>query len=347
MNKFLINDVKIQHDTPVLDVLARLDTNLADFLLVYNNNRAVGFITDQIVRKNLANKSFLNKLAGDIAFKTILRKTPDKTQLISIFRQNPSLELLPVVNKTLVNPIYRHQIFNSESPLQSLADIPVVIMAGGFGTRLHPFTKVIPKPLLPVGDRTIIELIINKFRKYQITRFILTVNYKANFIKAFFTDLRPDYNVEFISENQPLGTAGSLRYLLGKIDKPFFVSNCDIIINTNYRKFYNFHIKGGFDLSLVAAIIPFRVPYGVCEINEDFSLKNLQEKPTIYHLVNTGMYILNPEVLSLIPENKHFHMTELMDKVIQNGGKVGVYPISNRSWKDYGQAHNFRKTLQI
>jgi NDP-sugar pyrophosphorylase family protein len=228
-----------------------------------------------------------------------------------------------------------------------LEQIPVVIMAGGFGTRLYPFTKVIPKPLLPVGDKTIIELIIAKFRNFGAKDFILTLNYKANFIKAFFSDLNPDYNVEFIKESKPLGTAGSLGYLLGRLDKPFFVSNCDILIDTDLRKFYRFHLENDFDLTLIAAIIPFKIPYGVCNVNSDFTLKSLSEKPTTYHFVNTGMYILNPDVLRLIPRNEYFDMPQLLNKIISEGGRVGVYPISNRSWKDYGQAQKFKKFLQL
>jgi NDP-sugar pyrophosphorylase family protein len=220
-------------------------------------------------------------------------------------------------------------------------------MAGGFGTRLKPFTDIIPKPLIPIGKKSVIEYIIDKYREYGINNFYLSINYKARFVKAYFADLQPDYNVYYIQEDKPLGTAGSLKLLEGKIEQPFFVSNCDIVINTNYAKFYDFHISNKFDLSLVAALQKFQIPYGVCKINPDFSLIDIDEKPVQYHLINTGMYIVNPETLKLIPKGKLFHITDLMNEIIRQGGKVGVYPISQEAWIDIGQTEEFKKNLRL
>ena len=185
-----------------------------------------------------------------------------------------------------------------------LRNIPVVIMAGGRGTRLEPFTKVLPKPLVPIHETTIIERIINTFTKKKCEDFYLTVNYKSRIIKAYFEELQPNYNVHFIDEPEPLGTAGSLIYLKDKIKNHCFVTNCDILIKIDYLNLLEFHINGKYDLTLVASAKEYVIPYGTCEIDKFGELSHINEKPSYDLLINTGLYVLNPEILKFIPENK-------------------------------------------
>ena len=214
---------------------------------------------------------------------------------------------------------------------------PVVIMAGGRGARLEPFTKVLPKPLVPINDKPIIEHIIKRFTDIGCLDFHLTVNYKGKILKAYFEELQPEYDVTFIDENEPLGTAGSLYYLNNKFDKPFFVTNCDIIIKTDYESLYKFHHKGGYDITLVASDKEFIIPYGTCELNGDGHLSHINEKPKYDFLINTGLYVLNPDILTLIPVNKFYHITHLIEDAKKQGKKVGVFPIDDDAWIDIGQ----------
>ena len=177
-------------------------------------------------------------------------------------------------------------------------------MAGGKGTRLEPFTKILPKPLVPVHEKPIIEHIIKMFTEYGCNDFYLTVNYKSKILKAYFEEINPEYTIKFIEEEKPLGTAGSLKYLSGMLESPFFVTNCDIIVKSNYHSLYKFHKEGNYDLTLVASAKEYIIPYGTCDLNGDGSLSNINEKPQFDFLINTGLYLINPNLLELIKENQ-------------------------------------------
>ena len=224
-------------------------------------------------------------------------------------------------------------------------------MAGGKGTRLDPVTKVLPKPLIPIGDKSIIKIIIDRFCEYGIKKFYITLNYKSRMIKAFFEDLnsslKSKYNIVYIDEIKPLGTGGSLKLLQNKIQGPFFVSNTDILIEADYSEILKFHIENKNDITLVASIKNFDIPYGVCEIENGGTLLKIREKPEFSFLVNTGMYIVNSDMIRIIPRNQLYHLTHLMEDVKARKGKVGVYPISDKSWIDIGEWEKYRKALEL
>jgi len=169
----------------------------------------------------------------------------------------------------------------------------------------------------------------------------------SRLIRAYFEEKEPDYSIGFAEEDEPRGTAGSLKLLADKLNKPFFVSNCDIVIETDYADLYRFHMQNKHDITLVASAKQFNIPYGICELNGGGSLERIKEKPEYSFLVNTGLYVLNPDVLELIPDNQLFHITHLMDKVRENNGTIGVYPISEQAWIDVGQWAEYRKTLKM
>jgi NDP-sugar pyrophosphorylase family protein len=175
----------------------------------------------------------------------------------------------------------------------------------------------------------------------------MTLNYKAKILKAYFEELKFDYNVYFIDEQEPLGTAGSLRFLDGKFHQPFFVTNCDIIIKADYTSLYEFHRKGGYDISLVASAKEYVIPYGTCELNGDGYLSHINEKPQFDFLINTGLYVLNPDMLELIPENRFYHITHLIEDANNQGKKVGVFPIDDDAWIDVGQWTEYNKAIKL
>ena len=237
---------------------------------------------------------------------------------------------------------------NGDKKTEILLDnVSVVIMAGGKGTRMEPFTKVLPKSLIPIHDRPIIEHIVERFTNIGCSNFHLTVNYKGKILKAYFEELKPKYNVSFVDEKKPLGTAGSLQYLKGTFDKPFFVTNCDIIIKADYASLYEFHQKGEYDITLVASAKEYIIPYGTCELNYDGHLSHINEKPKYDFLINTGFYVLNPDVLELIPENKYYHITHLIEDAKKQGKRVGVFPIDDDAWIDIGQWAEYKKAIEL
>ena len=259
-------------------------------------------------------------------------------------------DLIPVVDEQnkLINVLYWETVLNNGIKKQKeKLNVPVVIMAGGKGARMEPFTKVLPKPLIPIHDKPIIEHIIERFTDMGCSDFHLTVNYKGKILKAYFEELKPDYSVSFVDENEPLGTAGSLQYLKGKFDKPFFVTNCDIIIKADYVNLYEFHQKGEYDITLVASAKEYIIPYGTCELNGDGHLSHINEKPKYDFLINTGLYVLNPDVLKLIPEDKFYHITHLIEDATNKGKKVGVFPVDDDAWIDIGQWAEYKKVMEL
>ena len=172
------------------------------------------------------------------------------------------------------------------------------------------------------------------------------MNYKGRILKAFFDELNPEYKIQFIEEKESLGTAGSLNLLENKIKEPFFVTNCDIIIKADYVSLQDFHIKGGYDITLVASAKEYIIPYGTCELNKQGHLLRIDEKPSYDFLINTGLYMLNPKVLKLIPKNTFFHITHLIENVKGHGMNVGVYPIDDDAWVDVGEWSEYKKAVE-
>jgi NDP-sugar pyrophosphorylase family protein len=236
--------------------------------------------------------------------------------------------------------------FEKAQRISKSLKLPVVIMAGGEGVRLAPYTKILPKPLMPIGDTPVVEMIIDRFSRYGCNDFYLSLNYKANLIKAYFSDFEHKYKINYILENKPLGTAGSLHLLKTKIRKTFFVSNCDVLIEADYADMLKFHSEKKNKITLISSMKNFTIPYGVCEIQRGGILKNIHEKPEHDFLVNTGMYILEPAVLADIPANRFYNMTDLINDYLEKGEKVGVYPVSDKAWLDIGQFEALSETLK-
>lgn len=226
-------------------------------------------------------------------------------------------------------------------------DTPVVIMAGGRGTRLQPLTNVLPKPLLPLGERTILEDIIARFRRHDVPAIFVTVNYKHELIRFYLDRVRPPLEVEYVLEDDYCGTAGSLAQLKGRIDRTFFVTNCDILINEDYGAILDYHRAVGNAVTLVASLKSTRIPYGTVESGEDGELVSLVEKPHHSYLINTGLYVLEPHAIDALEAGEFCHITELIDRVRSAGGRVGVFPISEKSWIDVGEWPEYREALLV
>lgn len=257
---------------------------------------------------------------------------------------------VPVVDasRAIVRLLFWEELFQgavATKPKRRL-DLPVVIMAGGQGTRLAPFTNVLPKPLIPVGDRTVIEIIIDQFLPYGLHRFFLSVNYKAKILKSFFEELTPSYSVSYLEENEPRGTAGSLRALYLPEPEHLIVTNCDVVIQADFGELVSFHTENNYDLTLVASLKDYHIPYGVCELEKGGSLARIQEKPQYSFLVNTGMYVVRRDRLGLLPEKARCDMTDFIERIKEAGGRVGVFPIGENAWIDTGEWTEYRKAVE-
>ena len=346
-----MKELLIKTNCLIVEALEVLDKTAKRCLLVVDSkNKLIGTLTDGDIRRAILKGIHFNESIVKVYFRSPTALTVNKyskNEALKIMKE-ASLEFLPIVDKDnyLVDILNLRDISKSKTKLKKELDNPVVIMAGGRGTRLEPFTSVLPKPLVPVHDKPIVEHIIENFISCGAKSFFMTVNYKSKILKAYFEELDPDYQVKFLEEEEPLGTAGSLFFLKGLINKPFFVTNCDIILKVDYKEFYNFHIKNNYDFSLVGSLKNFTIPYGTCNLNKDGSLQSIDEKPEFNSLVNTGVYLINTSVLDLIIEKEYLDMDKLMAKLSSNNMKIGVFPVEEDSWLDIGQWSEYQKTLR-
>lgn len=221
--------------------------------------------------------------------------------------------------------------------------LPVVIMAGGKGTRLEPFTKILPKPLIPVGDLPIMEHIMRQFRRYGCTEFHSIVNYKKQLIKAYFSENEERYDTFWYDEDKPLGTGGGLSLLKGHVRQTFFLTNCDVLILTDYEKLLRFHRETGSAVTMVCAEKRITIPYGVVETGENGVITAMREKPAFQFLTNTGMYLVEPEVLDDIGANEVIGFPDIIERERQKGRRVSAYTVCEEDWLDMGQLDELEK----
>lgn len=352
MKNKIINHYLVKVGTTVRLAMKQLDTTHRKILFLIDEDlQLLGSLSDGDIRRWILSEGALeadaNHACNHHSFAVnegydydALKKDMLKEKLSAV----PVLD----INRKIIDIIFWDEILEESKLEKEYKEIgvEVIIMAGGQGTRLEPFTTILPKPLIPIGDKTIIEIIIDKFLDCKINHFYISVNHKAKIIKSYFEELSPDYSIEYIDEKIPLGTIGALSLMKGRFSRPILITNCDIIIDTNYADFVEFHQKNKYDISLVASVMHHKIPYGICEIENGGTMINFKEKPEFSFLASTGMYIINPELIQLIPENTLYHITHLMQQVREKGGKVGVFPISEDSWLDTGEWHEYKKTLE-
>lgn len=312
--------------------------------------RLIGSLTDGDIRRWILSDGDLKAQVHQICNRNpYLVSEGFKTEQVRAKMLNSNLSCVPVVNSSreIVQLLFWKEMFQGRAAIKPKAglNLPVVIMAGGQGTRLAPFTTVLPKPLIPIGERTVIEIIIDQFLPYGLDRFHLSINYKSKILKSFFEELAPDYSVSYLEEDEPRGTAGSLRALYSATSENLIVTNCDIVIQADYSELVSFHCDNNYDLTLVASLKDYHIPYGVCELEKGGSLARITEKPRYSFLVNTGMYVVRRERLDLIPEQSRFDMTDFIEKIRNAGGRIGVFPISEKAWLDTGEWTEYRKAL--
>lgn len=252
-------------------------------------------------------------------------------------RYNKPLIIYPIIDsdRKVIDVLDTHSA--PEITTNSLSNVPVVIMAGGKGTRLYPYTKILPKALIPIGEKTIVEHIIHTFYDYGCRDFYMILKHKAGMIRAYFSEIERDYNLYFEEEQEFLGTGGGLAYLKGKINNTFFLSNCDILIDTDLECLYKVHKQEKNKITFVCAMKDIVIPYGIVETNSSGQIVSMKEKPELSFLTNTGLYVVEPEVIEDLKPNEFIHLPDIAQRYLNKGENVGVFPISEKAWMDMGQ----------
>jgi dTDP-glucose pyrophosphorylase len=345
----------VDPQTTLKDALKRLDDSTYGVLLVVDDDKVLqGTLTDGDARRAILAGKPLDAPIADVFNPSphCLRADGPDIELARKWFLDEHFHLIPLVDeKGRVSDVLTWDRFlggdNAEPgkrPKMHI-DVPVVIMAGGKGTRLEPFTHVLPKPLVPVADRTILQLIIDGFREVGVKQFLLTLNYRAEMIRAYMDGIDKDYAVSYWQEKTFSGTAGSLRLLEDALHEDFIVSNCDIIVEADWADILKFHRQSGAALTIVSSMQNYQIPYGVIEFLPGGRVSAIVEKPEYTFPINTGVYILHKRCLQLIPENTVYHMTDLIAGLLAQKQIVITYPVNEHQYKDIGQWDEYRATL--
>lgn len=351
MSNKSIDNFLVNYKMSAREAMKKLDESQLKILFVIMDNKILfGALTDGDIRRWILGGNSLDHSVGKICNRNPITSGIDQNRndIKNVMSEN-RIQAVPKVDEEnrIVDLLFWDSVFETEFhyKLKEHLDIPVVIMAGGSGSRLDPITRILPKPLIPIGEKTIIEIIIDKFREYGIEQYYFSVHHKAKMIKAYFDEINPSYSIRYLEEQKPLGTIGALSQLQNVIIGSLISTNCDTIINCNYKKMLDFHNENSNDITIVGSMINYRIPYGICEITNGGKLVNFHEKPEYSYLVSTGMYIIRDTALKLIPHNEHFNITDLISLIRDQGGTIGVYPISEKSWLDTGEWKEYKKTV--
>lgn len=331
----------------VRDTIEIMNKNLVKAVLIVDDDKTIlGMFSNGDMR------SYFLK-GGELGSNITVAMNPEPVLFRSISEiveehKKQKRVLYPIINehRQLVQVVDYNNDEVETTLCDTLKDIPLVIMAGGKGTRLYPYTKILPKPLMPIGDITITERIIASFQKYGCQQVYMILNYKASMIRAYMTDCPHDYSLGFVEEHEFLGTVGGIQLVKDKLTGTFFLSNCDILLDADLECAYRTHKSMGNQITIICAMKDFIIPYGVIEATEGGKVKKIVEKPDYAMLVNIGVYILEPDVLNLIAEGEHMDMPELADRLMKGGGQIGVFPIPEKSWMDIGQFSEMEDTMR-
>ncbi len=332
-----LEDYIIKPNTSIINAMKAIDMNAEGIVYVCDDSLVLlGALTDGDIRRYIIHGGELDTPVNNMMTITPIKLTLSNRALANSYMTKYSVNSVPIVDE---NNVIQEIFFLDSSirPTKEQLNSSVVIMAGGKGTRLAPYTQILPKPLIPIGEKTITEHIIDRFVSFGCNKFDIIVNYKRHLIKSYFRDTPLNVELSFFDEDNFLGTAGGLRLLLNRYDKPFFMTNCDIIVEDDYAKIMKYHKSSGNIATIVSAIKNTVLPYGVIEATSDGKVANIKEKPDVSTVVNTGLYVLDPDFLDMIPDNTFIHITDVLKSCIEKGMSIGMYPVSGDHWLDMGQ----------
>lgn len=350
MDRAKLESLLITPDSTVKQAMQRLLDTAEKILFVVNEHkRLTGTVTDGDIRSGIIVRGLsLNTAIREVMnaeFKWVEADTSNIAEKVKHLMLAHKIEQIPILKEgIIVDVILWIDLFEKKMQEVTLLPNQVVIMAGGKGTRLDPFTRILPKPLIPIGDKPVIELIMEKFYQYGFHNFVYTLNYKKEYIKVFLKENKYPYNIEWFEEGDFLGTAGSLSLLRDKINDTFFITNCDsILIDVNFEDVLKWHRMHNASMTIIGCHNEFKIPFGVLEISNG-RLTRISEKPVHDVIINTGVYVMEPHVLSYLREGEKIDMNEVID-LVTNKKKISVYPIYG-NWLDIGQLEEYKKAVE-
>jgi dTDP-glucose pyrophosphorylase len=337
-------------NTSIKDALKQMNKTALQILIVVDDqNKLLGVLTDGDIRRALIKGMDFNQPINSIMTSNpiVMPYPADKKKALELMKRF-DIRHVPVVdkdNKVINLFLWKDFLENGEIVFPEKSN-KVIIMAGGKGIRLDPFTKILPKPLIPINDKPVIEVIMDNFQKYGFTKFIITLNYKAEMIKMYFAENPNNYQIEYIQEKDFLGTVGALSLLKNQLKVTTVVSNCDVIVDANYDDLLNYHKQNSNQITILGVSRNINIPYGILNMKSECAdFEEIIEKPDYHFIVNSGVYVLEPEVVDLIPKNQLMDMPDLLLMAKKKRFKIQVYP-ANCSWFDIGEWEEYKKAME-
>jgi dTDP-glucose pyrophosphorylase len=355
--------VLVKADLPLIEGIKLMNANSMQVLLIVDDDqKLLGVITDGDVRRAL-----LENISFDTPVSAVMTRNPsflkhpvNKDQALSLMKEK-SINHVPLVDskrKVCGLLLWKDFFDNGDISIRKKTNKviimaggkgtqktnKVIIMAGGKGTRLDIFTKILPKPLIPIGDKPIIEHVIDNFSKYGFQNFTLSLNYKAEMIKIYFSDSHQKHKIDYIQEKEYLGTAGALALGRDALKNTFVVSNCDVLIDANMDELLCFHKKNHNHVTILGMVRNIKIPYGVLKSHKS-DLEDIVEKPEYHFVINSGVYVLEPEIIDLLEPHKVCDMPDLLLKAKKAGFRVQIYPMTC-SWFDVGQWSEYQRAIE-
>lgn len=346
----IIRNVSVSPEMSIKDSLRRIDeSGIGNLFVCGRDGELLGALTDGDVRRRILETGNLLEPIECCYNRhpVCLQEGGYDLQKVKTLMLDKTIEALPVIDedRKIVKILFWKEVFQEEKICREKIDVPVVIMAGGKGKRMDPFTKILPKPLIPIGEKPMIEVIIDNFTRQGVGKFFVTLNFKGDMIKLYFDSIEKEYSLNYIREEEFLGTAGSLRLLPADIGERFIVSNCDIIVKAEYSDLLKFHDKNKNMLTVAGAIHYHKIPYGVIHFGKDGKIEAIQEKPELDFTVNSGVYVVSRQAVELIPKGKRFDMTDLIQVLLAEKMNVGVYPVLQSNYIDVGQWEEYKSYI--
>ena len=334
-------NILLKPTSTIKEALKIIDSGAMQISIVVDeNNKLLGTITDGDIRRGL-----LNNLSLDDSIESIIFTTPTVANISDTKEE--------ILKKALAKKLHQIPIVDEENRVIGLKEIEelvkpqtksnkVILMVGGLGTRLRPLTDNTPKPMLKVGNRPILQTIVEKFAEYGYINIVMCVNYKSDIIKEFFGDgSKFGVNIEYTLEKERMGTAGALSLLDTIPTEPFFVMNGDLLTNVNFEHLHEYHNSNSSISTMCVREYDFQVPYGVVNL-DDNNIVSIVEKPIHKFFVSAGIYMLSPEVLEYIPKNEFYDMPTLFERLISEKKNTVSFPL-REYWLDIGRLEEFEK----
>lgn len=351
MDENKLKSLLITIDTSIKIAMQKLSDTMEKILFVVDEkNILLGTITDGDIRRGLIKGIKFSSSVKHVTheeFSSILANSYDLEYRARQLMVKNKIEQIPILDKkgVIIDVILWTDILTESEKIEEKHLYPnkVVIMAGGKGTRLDPFTKILPKPLIPIGNKPVIEHIMERFYNSGFHNFIYTLNYKKEYLKLFLTESNFPYSIEWVEEENFMGTVGGLALLKNKIEDTFFIINCDSILEIDFLKVLDWHKDQKAAITIVGCHNEVKIPFGVLELS-DSKLQRILEKPVHDVIINTGVYVMEPHIISYMQPSSFMDMNNLIDKVISNE-KISVYPVCD-GWFDIGQWDDYKKTVK-